>query len=76
MQTRSQTKRLQLDVQLDVQIDFDFASKCWRSNKKYIGNGCYQYICQGKTKKGLSCKRKCIHNEIYCKNHLSNISAY
>ena len=27
----------------DVDIDFDDASKQWRKNKRYLGNGCYIY---------------------------------
>lgn len=26
-------------------IDFDDASKQWRKNKQYLGNGCFQYKC-------------------------------
>jgi hypothetical protein len=40
-----------------VVIDFDEASAAWRANKKPTSNGCYKYICVGKTKAGNSCKR-------------------
>jgi len=30
-------------LSLEVNIDFDEASKAWRENKTYIGNGCFQY---------------------------------
>ena len=69
MQTRSQSKRQRIALHFDY--DFDYASKCWKENKKYIGNGCYNYVCQGVTKKGKKCNRKAISNEIYCKIHLS-----
>ena len=29
---------------LDVNIDFDLASKAWRANKKYIGDGSFKYV--------------------------------
>jgi len=29
---------------LDVNIDFDMASKAWRANKKYMGDGSFKYI--------------------------------
>jgi len=29
---------------LDVNIDFDLASKAWRANKKYMGDGSFKYI--------------------------------
>ena len=33
----------------EVNIDFDEASEAWKSNKKYIGNGCYKYITNNST---------------------------
>ena len=39
--TRFQSKQQNFDV--DVDIDFDDASKQWRKNKRYLGNGCYIY---------------------------------
>lgn len=30
--------------ELDVNIDFDLASKAWRANKKYIGDGSFKYV--------------------------------
>ena len=30
--------------ELDVNIDFDLASKAWRANKKYMGDGSFKYI--------------------------------
>ena len=37
--TRFQSKQ----QKFDVDIDFDDASKQWRKNKRYLGNGCYIY---------------------------------
>ena len=68
MQTRSQSKKQTLDLHFDY--DFDYASKCWKENKKYIGNGCYKYMCQGMTKSGKKCARNALLNESYCKIHL------
>ena len=55
---------------LEFVYDFDYASECWKSNKKYVGNGCYKYMCQGVTKKGKPCVRTALHGEINCKMHL------
>ena len=45
MITRSQTKQLEpgKKAELPVNIDFDVASKAWRANKKYIGDGSFKY---------------------------------
>ena len=78
MNTRSQTKQnniekeKQLNIKLplfEVNINFDEASECWRSNKKYIGNGHYKYICCQKTKSGNKCKRESLKFCDYCKMH-------
>ena len=55
---------------LEFIYDFDYASECWKSNKKYVGNGCYKYMCQGVTKKGKPCVRTALQGEINCKMHL------
>jgi len=55
---------------LEFVYDFDYASECWKSNKKYVGNGCYKYMCQGVTKKGKPCVRTALQGEINCKMHL------
>ena len=52
-----------------VDIDFDDASKCWKLNKKSIGNGCYKYICTKITKTGKQCKNDSIRNCEYCRFH-------
>ena len=43
MNTRSQ-QNYENEAIYEVNIDFDGASEAWKSNKKYIGNGCYKYI--------------------------------
>jgi hypothetical protein len=43
---------------MEFGIDFDEASKCWKENKKYKGNGTYVYKCQCLTKEGKPCKRE------------------
>lgn len=79
MQTRSQTKKINASYKMQDQnyikeydfiYDFDYASKCWKQNKKYVGNGCYKYICQGITKNGKKCIRNALLSETYCKMHL------
>ena len=57
---------------LEFIYDFDYASECWKSNKKYVGNGCYKYMCQSVTKKGKPCVRTALQGEINCKIHLLN----
>ncbi len=74
MQTRSQARKL-IDEQkqkslLEFTYDFDYASECWKSNKKSIGNGSYKYICQGVTKLGKPCTRTALIGEVNCKIHL------
>jgi len=59
-----------LESELEFIYDFDYASECWKSNKKYVGNGCYKYMCQSVTKKGKPCVRTALHSEINCKMHL------
>ena len=43
---------------MEFGIDFDDASKCWKENKKSIGNGSYVYICNQLTKEGKPCRRE------------------
>lgn len=78
MQTRSQSRKnlLILDDNTytskpiyEVNIDFDAASEAWKSNKKYIGNGTYEYICEYITKKGTNCKRSVKHGLHFCCIH-------
>lgn len=65
-------KEISLKSELEFIYDFDYASKCWKSNKKYVGNGCYKYMCQGITKKDKPCVRTALQGEIYCKMHWVN----
>lgn len=62
-----------LTIELDVNIDFDYASGCWKANKKSIGNGSYKYICSQKTKTGNQCKRESLQGCDYCKIHSNNL---
>jgi hypothetical protein len=39
MQTRSQTKQ----VEMSVDIDFDESSRAWRANKRHMGDGHFEY---------------------------------
>ena len=59
------------EFELEFVYDFDYASECWKSNKKYVRNGCYKYMCQGVTKKGNPCVRTALNGESYCKMHLT-----
>ena len=59
------------EFELEFVYDFDYASECWKSNKKYVGNGCYKYMCQGVTKKDKPCARTALNGESYCKMHLT-----
>ncbi len=68
MQTRSQTN-YENKALYKVNIDFDEASKLWKSNKKYINNGCYKYICVKKNKLGNYCRREVLNGCNYCKLH-------
>jgi len=52
------------------EFDFDDASVQWRANKRRLPNGCYQYICMGKTKTGKPCNRNPLIGENCCKIHL------
>ena len=71
MQTRSMTKNT-TNTPLyvyEVNIDFDEASVCWKSNKKYMGNGEYKYICNQNTNSRNTCKRERLPGYEYCKIH-------
>ena len=88
MNTRSQVKRMvqshlfdfaneiQKTPLYEVNIDFDEASEAWKSNKKYMGNGTYKYVCCGHYKNGKSCNRTATFDILdlkddgmYCKIH-------
>ena len=74
MNTRSQPKKMNIKIEKEitlykVEINFDEASEAWKSNKKYIGNGHYKYICIQKTKTGKQCKRESLNFCDHCKMH-------
>ena len=52
-----------------VDIDFNEASTLWRSNKKYIGNGSFKYVCSAMTKKNKRCSNKPMKNSQFCYCH-------
>jgi hypothetical protein len=79
MKTRSQTTCEMSKIMYEVVINFDEASNEWKSNKKYVGNGTYKYICTQKTKNGNQCKRESLQGGDFCKmhnviNHKTNLS--
>ena len=53
----------------DIKIDFDGASKAWKCNKKYMGNGTYKYICSAVSKTNCPCKRVIYKTTNMCWNH-------
>lgn len=65
---------------LSVDIDFDDASTQWRSNKRSIGNGSFQYICRktlssgSVNKPGRTCNRQACMYSSFCKIHKNNES--
>jgi hypothetical protein len=72
MKTRSQTRKennKDETVLYEVNIDFDEASSAWRSNKKYIGNGQYKYVCPQEKQDGSICKKVCYKGSEYCWSH-------
>lgn len=48
---------------MEIKIDFDYASKCWRQNKKYVGNGYFVYTCNYIRSNGIRC-RKTIYSQL------------
>ena len=66
MNTRSKS----LKKIYEVNINFDEASEVWKSNKKYIGNGTYKYICYHKTISGNNCKKESLMGSNYCIKHI------
>lgn len=65
---------------MDNQIDFEEASKEWRKNKVYLGNGNFAYKCQYIHTNRKYCYKKVCSNDdkysnhpdkyTYCKKHL------
>ena len=77
MNTRSKSKSNNIINEIainntlyEVNIDFDEASRAWKANKKYIGNGSYKYICCGITKTGNKCNRQSLDFVDFCKVHM------
>ena len=54
------------------EIDFDYASKCWRENKKYKGKGYFEYICNYIHSNGKRCRRT-IYNGILTNNYKNQL---
>lgn len=59
----------------DVNIDFDYASKCWRENKKNIGHGYFVYICNYTHSNGKRCRRT-IYNCVLTNNYKYQFNNY
>ena len=72
MNTRSKTQLLL--QQLDFEFDFDHSSECWKANKKYVGNGCYSYICGVLLKNSNQCQRVPKKNSDFCCMHHKKMS--
>ena len=53
----------------EVNIDFDEASRAWKENKVYIGNGSYKYVCQKMRINNSKCGKKCLAGSDYCYIH-------
>ena len=49
---------------MEFEIDFDYASECWRKNKKYKKNGYFVYICNYIRSNGKRCRRTIYSNII------------
>jgi hypothetical protein len=51
-------------------IDFDEASRLWRQNKKYLGNGFFRYKCSHYSlTKNAFCNNALYYPQAYCKYH-------
>jgi hypothetical protein len=51
-------------------IDFDEASRLWRQNKKYLGNGYFRYKCAHFSfRRNAFCENKLYNSHIHCKYH-------
>ena len=81
MNTRSKTRELDLcasNMEVEVfigkgeeefEIDFDYDSQWWKANKKYVGNGCYRYVCGFILQNNNYCQRNPHKNNHYCYIH-------
>ena len=62
-----------LKIQYENTIDFDDAFKEWRKNKKYLGNGYFEYKCRHfSITKSKFCNNKIVSNG-YCRFHLKEL---
>ena len=51
-------------------IDFDSASRLWRRNKKYLGNGYFRYKCTHFSfRRNIFCENKLYNDRSFCKYH-------
>lgn len=58
-------------------IDFDEASRAWRLNKKYLGNGVFRYKCRHfSVNKQKYCDNKLQAGSVYCKYHAKVYNRY
>lgn len=55
-----------------VEINFDQSSKEWRKNKRYLGNGLFEYKCKHICKNNSYCKNKIYKNNM-CKYHIKKM---
>lgn len=56
---------------LELAIDFDNASKAWRANKSYVGNGSFKYVCGAIRKDGGKCLNKPRKGKCGCHLHIN-----
>ncbi len=57
-------------MDLGDSIDFDAARTAWLSNKRPIGGGCYEYICQYIHSNGKQCRKGTMKGSSeFCKRH-------
>ena len=55
--------------EFDINIDFDDASKQWRENKIYVGNGEFRYKCCYVSIKNVGCSNQSQPYSQLCKTH-------
>lgn len=66
-----QTEQTESNKQIySNKIDFDEASRLWRQNKKYLGNGFFRYKCAHYSmNKNAFCNNPLYYPQAYCKYH-------
>jgi len=64
------TKSQKYTTTYEVNFDFDASSDAWKANKRYLGSGCYRYLCCVKGKNNNCCAARCLPGKNYCKTHL------